>query len=323
MSTNVSQLLKRIRKFIPPLDGSLHKGQSGRVAVIGGSESYTGAPYFSGQSSMLLGADLGHVICEPGASTVIKSYSPDLIVHPLMCESKRATADRPTSKIVEEIAAQLDRLHCIVVGPGLGRDPMMQDIAEGSIREARKREMPIVIDADGLFLVTNKPELVMGYEHAVLTPNIMEFKRLAEKMQVDMNGDATTLCAKLAEKLGGVTIIQKGQKDYISNGKETMVVENQGGYKRSGGQGDLLSGMTATMLAWKKCYEEGTWKHDNDLSGHEMTALAAFGAATLTRYCGRKAFEKRGRALQASDLIKEVGGAYVDLLDGDEPKVKL
>ena len=77
--------LQRVKQFIPPLSSEMHKGQAGRVGVIGGSQEYrlsvnsklisryTGAPYYSCQSCMLFGADMGHVICEPGAATVIKS----------------------------------------------------------------------------------------------------------------------------------------------------------------------------------------------------------------------------------------------------------
>ncbi|CEG77552.1 Putative YjeF [Rhizopus microsporus] len=74
----------KVRQLIPPLSKSMHKGQAGRVGVVGGSEDYTGAPYFSAIASMKVGVDLCHVFCEPGAGTVIKSYSPDLIVHPYM-----------------------------------------------------------------------------------------------------------------------------------------------------------------------------------------------------------------------------------------------
>jgi ATP-dependent NAD(P)H-hydrate dehydratase len=82
---SVAKTLQRIKQFIPPLSGEMHKGQAGRVGVIGGSEeyrdfiageliaSYTGAPYYSCMSCMLFGADMGHVICEPGAASVIKS----------------------------------------------------------------------------------------------------------------------------------------------------------------------------------------------------------------------------------------------------------
>jgi NAD(P)H-hydrate repair Nnr-like enzyme with NAD(P)H-hydrate dehydratase domain len=52
------ELLKKVYTIVPPMLESFHKGQLGRVAVIGGSEDYTGAPYFSAMASAKLGADM-------------------------------------------------------------------------------------------------------------------------------------------------------------------------------------------------------------------------------------------------------------------------
>ncbi|KAJ3287334.1 hypothetical protein HK104_008650 [Borealophlyctis nickersoniae] len=82
--SSTSSLIASIKKFIPPLTEALHKGQAGRIAVIGGSEDYTGAPYFAGIASLKVGADLCHVFCERNAGVVLKSYSPELMVHPYL-----------------------------------------------------------------------------------------------------------------------------------------------------------------------------------------------------------------------------------------------
>jgi len=91
--------------------------------------------------------------------------------------------------------------------------------------------------------------------------------------------------------------------------------------KRSGGQGDTLTGSLVTFLAWKRAYQEKLWDHDNSLSDQELIALSAFGAAAITRTCSRLAFEKRGRSLQASDLSLEVSEAFHALFGGNEPKL--
>lgn len=123
-------------------------GQQGRVAVIGGCEDYTGAPFFSANASALLGADLSHVICEPQAAQVIKTYSPNLMVHPYMRQSNhRDSTISTTEEVMGKITPMLGRLHAIVVGPGLGRDSMMQETAGKIILQARKLGMPIVVDA--------------------------------------------------------------------------------------------------------------------------------------------------------------------------------
>lgn len=100
-----------------------------------------------------------------------------------------------------------------------------------------------------------------GYQEAILTPNVMEFARLCQALNVDPEaGEKKEVCGKLATALGGVTVIQKGPHDYISNGKYTLTCDVPGGLKRSGGQGDTLTGSLATFLAWRRAYRDRLWE---------------------------------------------------------------
>jgi len=72
-----------LRSLIPPLEFSNYKGVMGRVAVIGGSKDYTGAPYYAAEAALKFGADLCYVYCSSDAAIPIKSYSPELMVTPL------------------------------------------------------------------------------------------------------------------------------------------------------------------------------------------------------------------------------------------------
>lgn len=74
------KLLKIFNSVIPPLHFSLQKGSSGRVVVLGGSQEYTGAPYYAAMAALRTGSDLATVICAPEALIPIKSYSPELMV---------------------------------------------------------------------------------------------------------------------------------------------------------------------------------------------------------------------------------------------------
>ena len=76
-----------LKESFPPLHPLSKKGQNGRVAVIGGSEEFTGAPYYAAISSLKVGGDIAHIFCSKSASTAIKSYSPEVIVHPVFCSS--------------------------------------------------------------------------------------------------------------------------------------------------------------------------------------------------------------------------------------------
>jgi NAD(P)H-hydrate repair Nnr-like enzyme with NAD(P)H-hydrate dehydratase domain len=77
-------LRKKVAGLIPPLTNTLRKGSGGRVGIVGGSLEYTGAPYFAAMSALRTGADLAHVFCVVDAGIPIKSYSGDVIVHPVL-----------------------------------------------------------------------------------------------------------------------------------------------------------------------------------------------------------------------------------------------
>lgn len=246
------------------------------------------------------------------------------MVHPLM----RETPDSTTAPdLAHPIIDLFSRLHVLVIGPGLGRDQLMQDTVAEVIRAARKANLSLVLDADALFTIQNDPDLIRGYEECVLTPNLVEFNRLAKALGVNASSnptsdeDAKNGCKAVAQALGGVVIVRKGRQDWISNGKHTFVNDLQGGRKRSGGQGDTLTGSIGTLLAWRKFYLEHGWDTRGSFSKGETLTLAAWGGAAITRECSRRAFVKMGRSLQASDLTDEVGGAFLGLIgevDEDE-----
>ena len=71
-----------IERTVLPLICQGHKGCSGRVAIVGGSEMYTGAPYYASMAALKVGSDLATVFCASEASIPIKCYSPELMVLP-------------------------------------------------------------------------------------------------------------------------------------------------------------------------------------------------------------------------------------------------
>lgn len=206
------------------------------------------------------------------------------MVHPLMRQSMHAQSSDSSDTIAQSIIQMFSRLHVLVIGPGLGRDPLMQETCIRVLRAARKENIPFVLDADGLYLAQTHPDIVHGYRECILTPNVVEFGRLCKSQNINTNGlSGSQAVEKLAKALGGVTIIQKGPQDYISNGDSTLVGDLEGGLKRSGGQGDTLTGSLATFLGWRKAYLDRLWDHEGDLDRVELLALAAFGGSSVTR----------------------------------------
>ena len=258
---------------------------------------------------------------------MIKAYSPNLMVSPLMRESHTPYPQDPSpptaERVAETITEMLARLHVLVIGPGLGRDELMQATCKKVISAAREQRIPIVLDADALQIVNAEPGFVSGWKEVVLTPNVIEFGRLAKAVGVDVGGvPPDEACARVSRELGGVCIIQKGEVDYISDGKRTMVCDLMGGKKRSGGQGDTLTGSIGTFLCWRRAYLDKLWDVEGSMGEEELVMLSAWGGAAITRECSRLAFAEKGRALQASDVGDMVPRAFEALI-GEKEESKL
>ena len=236
-----------------------------------------------------------------------------------------SSSESPIPDIVSYISTLLDNLHAVVIGPGLGRDKLMQSTVAEIIKSARKKNVPLVIDADALWLLQQQPDLIQGYKECILTPNVVEFARLAKTLGLGQDEGLDTGkegCQKMAQALGGVSIVRKGQVDWVCNGDEALVGDLEGGRKRSGGQGDTLTGSIGTLLAWRSAYHEGLWDTEGSLDRRETLMLAAWGGSAITRECSRLAFVKHGRSMQASDLTEEVPVSFEKLI-GEKEESKL
>jgi len=187
----------------------------------------------------------------------------------------------------------LPRLHCVVLGPGLGRNQSMLGRIALIMEKAKARGIPIVVDADGLWHLATNPSILQGYTKAVITPNAMEFSRLVKSVLKRESPPTVTpdpqLVQELAAGLGNLTVVHKGATDLVSDGRWTEECGAGGSPRRCGGQGDLLSGSLAVFLHWAHnmspdCPEPGPG------------VLAAWAAARLTRACAEAAFSQVSHA---------------------------
>ena len=282
---------KKIGNIFPNLNKSKHKGQCGRIGVIGGSQEYTGAPYFAGMTALRFGADLVHIFCAELAGTPIKCYSPELIVHPILSDLS----------VVEQMEEWLPRLHAVLVGPGLGRDPYIIKMFNQIIPKLAFSDKPLVIDADGLYIVTLRPSLIKGGKNITLTPNKIEFERLCSAVAKE-SGEFTDRNKGLIDYFGsGVTIVEKGEIDLILNAAGRTEVPG-GSNCRCGGQGDILSGSITLFTHWA---------HQSKQENPSL--FGAYAGCYVTKELSKRVFEKMGRSMVAGDLIPAIPDLLRDL----------
>lgn len=232
----------------------------------------------------------------------------------------------------------------------------MQHYARIALSLAHARAMFVVLDADALWMIGQALELVRGHRRAVLTPNVVEFGRLCDQVGVGGEVGEGERAAEVSRRLGGVVVLQKGARDMIAidttgeeanlgasgirvvdgeegeKVREVVEVDVEGGMKRCGGQGDVLSGCVGTMLAWGKCYEEGAYgcvhvsgvdrvsdgyDRDHSLPVSRLPVLAAIGGSIVTRTCSRMAFQIEGRGLVTQDIIPHLAKAFTEAFGED------
>lgn len=299
VSPSVESCIRLFRKAAPALDGVSYKGQAGKIAVVGGSLEYTGAPYFAAMAAMRGGAELSFVYCAESAAPAIKAYSPDLIIYPGFdalgkdCES-------------------LTRMHAVVLGPGLGRTEEGATVVNRVVRYICENPKPLVIDADGLWFIAQAPalrEMIRDGPRNLsvfLTPNKVEMDRLQAALQVS---DAEGIVKWFQ---GRVVLVQKGQFDRITGERCTVEVSNSGSLKRVGGQGDFLAGLLALCSAWMTKNTVPYGRNPQDLALEDVAPAVC--ACLLTRAAAHRAFLKHGRSLLASDIFPFIGAAVDDVL---------
>lgn len=301
---------RAMSRCIVPLTPTSHKGSSGRVGVLGGSARYTGAPYYASMSALKAGADLAYCFCAHEAAIPLKCYSPELMVAPVYRaaeldemvrtdQTESEEAERLVMDMVEQVCDMMDKMHSLVVGPGLGRCPLVLEATARIIQQAQsKYKLPLVMDADALFLLSlsKYSTLLTNDSLVVLTPNVMERKRLMESSVI------------LPESC---VVIEKGAQDRIvrwggrNSDDDTNVVSlvcrEEGGLKRSGGIGDILAGTCGTLVAWNRILTGGGTASADDLP------LACWAACCFVKQSTRVAYEKHKRCMTAPDILQELG----------------
>jgi NAD(P)H-hydrate epimerase len=254
-----------------------HKGENGRLLVIAGGP-YTGAPALVAFGAMGIGIDLVHVATPALAATVVASYSPTFIVHPLV-------GHRLLREDLRQVLELASRADAVAIGPGLGD---VEGTLEAIREIVRSLRLPTVIDADAIKAVAADPKVLAG-KRTVLTPHAREFKDLTGKVLPEAPEERAGIVRESAKALGA-TILLKGHVDIVSDGANVKFNYTGNPGMTTGGTGDVLCGVTAGLIA-------------KGMAPYDAARLAAFtnGAA------GDLAFEEKSYGLTSLDVANHLG----------------
>ncbi len=223
-----------------PRPDESHKGDFGRLLVIGGSENFTGAPAFAALAATKVGTDLVYVAAPQRTSEIIATYSPDLITIKL-------PGEHLSTKALPELSRWLTTMDAIVLGPGIGLHDETADFVWKLVSEAEGAKKPLVLDADALKVFGRRRRRLKT--PCILTPHAGEFAAVSQRKlssDLDLKKEAAV---QLAKELGS-TIVLKGHVDIIAGADGRMKLNRTGNpYMTVGGTGDILTGLAGGLLA--------------------------------------------------------------------------
>ncbi|WP_368163833.1 NAD(P)H-hydrate dehydratase [Aeromonas sp. R6-2] len=202
-----------------PRRRSAHKGDHGRVLLVGGNSGMGGAILLAGRAALRAGAGLVRVCQHPGLPSPALSQ-PELMQGDLQ-------------------DGRWDTVR--VIGPGLGQD----EWARGCFERFLCQERSLVVDADGLNLLAQAPH---HQDNWVLTPHPGEAARLLDCAVAVVEADRFAAVAALQQRYGGVVLL-KGAGTLIHDGLHCWLCNEGNPGMAGGGMGDLLSGIIGALLA--------------------------------------------------------------------------
>lgn len=219
-----------------------HKGDYGRILILAGSRSYSGAAYLAGVAALRLGAGLVTLGVPKSIHAIVARRQPELIVRPFSETSEGSLALKSKKEILKLAESQ----DVLAVGPGLSQNPETQKLIREVISKTIK---PVILDADGLNAFQNHPEKlrVLG-NRGILTPHPGEFSRLFGGKLTD-DESLRKKRALDAAKQTGCVIVLKGHRTVVANPLGKCYVNTTGnpGMAKAG-TGDVLTGMIAAFV---------------------------------------------------------------------------
>ena len=231
------------RKHMPKRKPNSHKGDYGKILVIGGKVGMGGAVLLSSLASLKMGAGLVTACIPNELSGYIGELPYEVMTMPMNFE-----------KDADKIAGLVNNYDVVLFGNGIGRDEYVFTLLEKILD---KIEVPIVIDADGLFALSKFPEKITG-KKAVLTPHSMEMARLSGVDVETVEKNRFEISKEFSKKYD-VTLVLKGNHSIITapDGRQRVNMTGNSGMATAG-SGDVLAGMTASLLAITEPFSAAT-----------------------------------------------------------------
>ena len=216
-----------LERALPRRRRSAHKGTNGRLLLLGGGPGMAGAIRLAAEAALRVGAGLVYVAAHGDSVAAIRAGRAEVIVHAV------------------DVATELDALVALadaaVVGPGLGQSAW----ARAGLRRLLDRDLPLVVDADGLNLLAESP---VRRGRWILTPHPGEASRLLQTSTEQVERDRLAAARAVATRYEAIAVL-KGARTLVAavDGPPGVCDRGNPGMATAG-MGDVLAGVIGGLL---------------------------------------------------------------------------
>ena len=207
-----------------------HKHARGRLGVVSGKATQTGAARLAARAGLRIGAGVVRILCPPDAAAVIAPAIEAVMLTPFGSD--------------EALAEAVEGMDAVVIGPAAG----MTDATRAHVRALAGTGAALVVDADGLTVFEGRASDLFEVldRDDVLTPHEGEFRRLFP----DLLDEEREAAAAEAAKRAGAVVVLKGAATVIAAPDGRLCVNDNGvPWLATAGSGDVLAGMIAGLMA--------------------------------------------------------------------------
>lgn len=215
-------------KRLPKRTADSHKGTYGKVLIVAGNESMSGAAYFAAKSALRMGSGLVKVISHASNRPILLSMLPEVLF-----------GDE------EDLKASLRWCDCILFGPGMGVSERTKRLLETVLSDGTK---PLVLDADGLNTVSHYKLRIDYPAGCILTPHLKEAARLLETSAEEVKENLPETAHRAADLFQSVVVL-KDATTLVVSADEPVYYNCSGNHgMATGGSGDVLGGIITSLL---------------------------------------------------------------------------
>lgn len=223
-------------------DLDTHKGNYGRVGIIGGSTGYTGAPYLSSMAALRAGSGYVFALVPQGIQAIMSIKLTEAIIRPVY-DNKTSSF---TMESLQDVLKYIKEMDALAIGPGMGIDADRIYLVKEIIKNAR---VPLVLDADAINCISSNPKMLKNHKSTIIaTPHPGEMAKLLD-ISIEKLQEKRVYYSELIAKKYNMTIVLKGHKTVVASPIHGIYINDTGNPgMATAGSGDILTGMIASFL---------------------------------------------------------------------------